>query len=146
MVLNCFRKLLLSSIPTCLPTVDRGSCGCSMSSLWASRMRSLERMVRKSSPRTSRQYLCSRADVVPMRFALSDGVGSGKRNALVSIHLWTAASRRFNVSSGMFELPAKYVSEDKRCYDGGIGFHDESGSVRCKFAPGDFFVGDCAGI
>ena len=92
------------------------------------------------------KYLCSIAEVVPMRFALSEGVGSGKRNALVSIHLWTAASRRFNVSVGMFVLPAKYVSEDKRCYDGGIGFHDELGCVGCELAPGDFLVGNCAGI
>ena len=131
-------------MPTCLPTVDKGSCGFSSSSFFASSILSLDLKVRKSSPMTSMKYLCSIAEVVPMRFALSEGVGSGKRNALVSIHLWTAASRRFNVSSGMFELPAKYVSEDKRCYDGGIGFHDESGSVRCKLAPGDFLVGDCA--
>ena len=129
--LNCFRKLLLSSIPTCLPMVESGSSGCSRSSLLASSMRSLERRERKSSPNTSRQYLCSRADVVPILFALSDGVGSGKRNALVSIHFRTAASRRFNVSDGMFVLPAKNVSEDERCYDGGVGFHDEPGCVGC---------------
>jgi len=83
---------------------------------------------------------------VPILFALSDGVGSGKRNALVSIHFRTAASRRFNVSDGMFVLPAKNVSEDERCYDGGVGFHDEPGCVGCKLAPCDFLVGNCTGV
>ena len=47
---------------------------------------------------------------------------------------------------GLRNLPAEEVGEDERGDDGGVGFDDKTRSVGGKFAPGDFFVGNGAGI
>ena len=48
--------------------------------------------------------------------------------------------------SHLLRLPAKDFGEDERGDDGGVGFDDEFWGFFAEFAPGDFLIGDGAGV
>lgn len=51
----------------------------------------------------------------------------------------------FNLPSAI-SLPSKEVGKYQRCYNGGITFYYEFWGMDIQLAPGNFFIGHCAGI
>src|SRR5215471_14386237 len=58
----------------------------------------------------------------------------------------TAASAFFSPKRNRLSLPTQNLGKNERRNDGGIRFDDESWRIDVQFAPGNFFVGHCAGV